>query len=551
MPERARLDSPLPEPSDPDSESKLHVPSETRIAVAARTAKPSADYNLRIVAPLIGYVRDHYGEAEVARLAVDAHLDPTELSHLTGWMSWEQCEAVLDAIHTLVGAEAYENACAHKFGESWGPFKYIAWALTPLFMYEGAPRANKTLSAVAAFKVEGKNARRAVITYTTSKKESRLLCTTRRVALANLTTFFDLPVARVTEKKCVAHGDGCCEYDVMWAEQRRWLPAVAGALAGAGMAAAFYWSELPSVVMFMLFPAFGAALGQLLERNRNARANVANFDDANNALQRIIMQEAEARREMVALHERQREWERALELAHSARVGAMQGVLKRAEQMQAERETTLLGFSHDLRNPLMVLASTVDFLRDNGDALGDEAPEIIADVEASIEQMKRMLGDFVAAATDQELVRLSPKRLETTVLTASLTRRLRALVQGRPIVPSVMQTREAPDAIMLDPIVFDRVTDNLLTNASKYTERGSIVVEMGGTPRSVIVKVSDSGRGIAEEDLVRIFTANGSPKAGRAGDSYGVGLSVILQLLEQVGGLLEVQSALGKGTTFW
>ena len=43
----------------------------------------------------------------------------------------------------------------------------------------------------------------------------------------------------------------------------------------------------------------------------------------------------------------------------------------------------------------------------------------------------------------------------------------------------------------------------------------------------------------------------GSKKSARARDSYGVGLSVILQLLDQVGGLLEVQSAPGKGTTFW
>ncbi|HEX7664943.1 MAG TPA: ATP-binding protein, partial [Polyangiaceae bacterium] len=525
MTEPARIDSTAPEAplASTETEADLHQPSETRISIAARAAQPSADYNLRIVAPLIGYVRDNLGDEAIDTIAKASTVDTQSLLTLTGWMSWEQCEAILEAIHDLVGPDEFVKACGHKFSESWGPFKYIAWALTPLFMYEGAPRANKTLSTVAEFSVKGINARRAVLTYSSKKKESRLLCATRRVALANLPTFFELPAARLTEKKCIAHGDDCCEYDVTWDEQRRWLPAILGAVAGVGVAAAFYWAELPSFVMFLLFPAFGATVGQLLERGRNDRASVANFDEANNALQRIIAQEAEARREMVALNERQRDWERALEGAHAERVQAMQGVLNRAEQMQAQRETTLLGFSHDLRNPLMVLATTVDFLRDSGDLLGDEGPEIIADVEASIEQMKRMLGDFVAAATDQELVKLSPKRLETTVLTASLTRRLRALVQGRPIVPTVMQTRDAPEAIMLDPIVFDRVTDNLLTNASKYTERGSIVVEVGGSSSSVVVKVSDSGRGIAEEDLVKIFTAGGSKKSARARDSYGVG----------------------------
>ena len=114
-----------------------------------------------------------------------------------------------------------------------------------------------------------------------------------------------------------------------------------------------------------------------------------------------------------------------------------------------------------------------------------------------------------------------------------------------------MQTREAPDVIYFDPLVFDRVTDNLLTNAAKYTERGSIVVEVTGNDDFIIIQVSDSGRGIDETELERIFQPGGSSKDHRANDSFGVGLSVVLQLLEQVGGSLEVMSQPGRGTTFW
>jgi signal transduction histidine kinase len=163
-----------------------------------------------------------------------------------------------------------------------------------------------------------------------------------------------------------------------------------------------------------------------------------------------------------------------------------------------------------------------------------------------------MLGDFVSAATAKRaIVRVIPQKLDVASLTTSLTRRLRALVQGRPIVPSVMRTREAPDTIYFDPLVFDRVTDNLLTNAAKYTERGSIVVEVTGKDGFIVIQVSDSGRGIDEVELERIFQPDGSNKDSRARDSFGVGLSVVLQLLEQVGGSLEVMSQPGRGTTFW
>lgn len=553
MPDKARVEPAETHAHESEPKVDTAISGKTKIGERAPVAAPGADYNLRIIGPLVGYVRDNFGEGALTELSLQAGLAPESVSKLAGWMSWEQCETLLAAILNLVGGqERFDEACVHRFVESWGPFRYITWALTPLFMYQGAGRANKTLSAVAEFSVETKNASRVIVTYKSSKQESRLLCATRRVALTNLPTFFGLPHAHLQERKCIARGDEACEYDISWTERRRWFPTALGATIGAAAALGLSRVEIDHSLILLLLPMLGAAVGHIVEHRRNEKASVANVEEANAALQKLIAEEAEARREILALNERQRDWDRAVEETQIARADAIQDVLQRAEKMQQQRETTLLGFSHDLRNPLMVLASTVDFLRDAGDALGEEGPQLIEDVESSIEQMKRMLGDFVAAATSQQdLIKLSPKQLEVASLTLSLTRRLRALAQGKPIVPSVMQTREAPETIVLDPLVFDRVTDNLLTNATKYTERGSIVVEVTGSPGFIVIKISDTGRGIAEADLEKIFQPGGSNKEKRARDSFGVGLSVILQLLEQVGGNLEVMSTVGRGTTFW
>jgi signal transduction histidine kinase len=99
--------------------------------------------------------------------------------------------------------------------------------------------------------------------------------------------------------------------------------------------------------------------------------------------------------------------------------------------------------------------------------------------------------------------------------------------------------------------VFDRVVDNLLTNAAKYTDRGSIVVEVGGVPGFLTIKVSDTGKGIESTDIERIFQAEGSDQSKRAPHSFGVGLSVVVQLLAQIGGRLDVMSKPHSGTTFW
>ena len=80
---------------------------------------------------------------------------------------------------------------------------------------------------------------------------------------------------------------------------------------------------------------------------------------------------------------------------------------------------------------------------------------------------------------------------------------------------------------------------------------GRYVVELDGTPGYLVIKVSDTGCGIASEDLERIFDPGGSNPKSRRGDSFGVGLSVVVQLLDQIGGRLEVMSRPAAGTTFW
>jgi signal transduction histidine kinase len=110
---------------------------------------------------------------------------------------------------------------------------------------------------------------------------------------------------------------------------------------------------------------------------------------------------------------------------------------------------------------------------------------------------------------------------------------------------------DAPAAVEIDPIVLDRILDNLLTNAVKYTERGAITVSFEGAPGHLVIRVGDSGRGIAPDELRRCFSPEGSPEARRASNSLGVGLSVVVRLLAEIHGRLEVQSKPGAGTTFW
>jgi signal transduction histidine kinase len=264
---------------------------------------------------------------------------------------------------------------------------------------------------------------------------------------------------------------------------------------------------------------------------------------------KVALQEAEARKEIMELHSRQREWTRLLEEQVSDRTAMLQRMADEVKRFQVERAKMLRGISHDLRNPMTVMKTNVSSLAD--DEVFDRAATV-RDVMEAIERINSMLSGLVRTATsDTALMGLSPTQMEIPPLTEKLERRLRALVFARNIRASVFATREAPDSIMMDPLLFDRVIDNLFTNAAKYTERGSIVVELAGTPGFLTVKVSDTGRGIAPEAIEKIFLPGASDIHTRADDSFGLGLSVVVQLLGQVGGRLDVMSKPGVGTTFW
>ncbi len=336
-------------------------------------------------------------------------------------------------------------------------------------------------------------------------------------------------------------------------EARRIWPALVGgtlaALAGTALSLAG-WAQVPAPVLFWLA---GAAVGHLLEARRADARSDRTRDRLLHALRDLAQSHADARRELLGMHQRQKDWTRLVEDEMTARASALQRAVSGVQEQDAARASTLLGFSHDLRNPLQIIQMSAEYLGTSNALKADaDASDAVGDIHTAVDKMRRLLSDLVRVTKAQrEFVPMAPQRVATSQLTDSLRRRVKALVHGRPVRATVFATREVPDAIEVDPLALDRILDNLLTNAAKYTESGTILVELDGTPGALVLKVADSGCGIPAESLDRIFEPGGSSPRSRRGDSFGVGLSVVVQLLDQIGGRLEVMSRPGVGTTFW
>ncbi|MEJ7754574.1 MAG: HAMP domain-containing sensor histidine kinase, partial [Candidatus Limnocylindrales bacterium] len=302
---------------------------------------------------------------------------------------------------------------------------------------------------------------------------------------------------------------------------------------------------------FLTLPLLGAAFGLLYETRRTGRANLAYGEETHRALEGLGAEYAKATTGLLDLYYRQQEWNHVVEERSVERQRALDATLERVQRLAESRNTTLLSLSHDMRSPLAVVKANNGMLREfiSGEP---DALEAVEDNQQAIEKVETILREILTLSkNDGGLFDVRPERIEIGPLLETIRGILQALVIRRDIRVSVFASRHCPQSFETDPFLLGRVIDNILTNAAKYTDRGSIVVEVDGAPRGLCFKVSDSGRGIARDKLESVFTAQAADPSPYVGDSHGLGLPIVIRLLDQLGGKLEVVSKLEVGTTFW
>ena len=209
--------------------------------------------------------------------------------------------------------------------------------------------------------------------------------------------------------------------------------------------------------------------------------------------------------------------------------------------------------AHELRNPLAPISNALQILRlSGGDA---ESAEFATTV------MERQLGQLVRLVDDLlDVSRISRGKIELRPQAMTLHSSVEQAVEAaKPLVEQMEQAltvalpRE-PIWLDADPTRLAQVIGNLLTNASKFTDRNGcidLIVERDGD--EALVRVRDTGIGIEPAHLGRIFDmfTQVDSSAERSSSGLGIGLSLVRSLVEMHGGTVEVHSAgLGTGTEF-
>jgi signal transduction histidine kinase len=224
--------------------------------------------------------------------------------------------------------------------------------------------------------------------------------------------------------------------------------------------------------------------------------------------------------------------------------------LRRASRLKSEFIGTM---SHELRSPLNVVIGYVDLILD--DAMG-EVPAQQREALERVRQHALQLLDLIQEALDINRLEagLLPLNIETFTL-HDLLDDLRDSIPAewaKPNVDLVWEVDPAPLLLRSDRSKLKRVLRNLVHNALKFTDEGSVTVKVTSANAWIDFAVSDTGIGISPEALPFIFDmfrqADGSNTRRYGG--VGLGLYIVKQLVRGLGGDVSVASTLGEGSTF-
>jgi signal transduction histidine kinase len=240
-------------------------------------------------------------------------------------------------------------------------------------------------------------------------------------------------------------------------------------------------------------------------------------------------------------------FEREASLRHAH--DQLRTALARAESAVEMRSRLVANVSHELRTPINVIIGYTDMLLD-----AIEQPKVINDTAPRIREYAVTLEALVSDLLD--LSRLTCGKVEVSVddvelipLLEDVARGVQRLVGDKPVTVLVECD---PVRVRCDRMRLSQILNNLATNAAKFTAEGSIAIRARADREGVRFEVSDTGCGIPAEQHALIFRAfeqlGTADRSARGG--IGLGLAIVRQLTDLLGGTITVVSAPGKGSTF-
>lgn len=228
-----------------------------------------------------------------------------------------------------------------------------------------------------------------------------------------------------------------------------------------------------------------------------------------------------------------------------------------AEVAMDRAKTNFIGtISHELRTPLTVIRGNSDLIaRGMVGPITDEQRDLIETIRLHVGNMTGLLNNvIIIAGLDSGSLNIDFESVELRRVVDEAIWPVRSQIRAKSLTLNVEIPKDLP-LVMADFSQLRNVLHQLLDNARRYTAQGGITIRATAEPEYVRVFVQDTGRGIPpelhEQIFQRFIRGDGADEGINSAErGIGLGLAIVKQLVERQGGAVQVESALGQGSTF-
>lgn len=226
---------------------------------------------------------------------------------------------------------------------------------------------------------------------------------------------------------------------------------------------------------------------------------------------------------------------------------------ERAEQANRTKSTFLATMSHEIRTPISAIIGLLELAVTNRLQQPCDKESVRIAYE-SAQSLMGLIGDILdMAKIESGKLELSPEWVRFDTLAEPVVRVFEGLARQKGLLLHYQVDVLHPDELLLDPMRLRQILSNLISNAIKFTERGSVEVQVRSKPaeddRAMLeLTVQDTGVGISEADQRLIFNPYEQSALGKKQSGTGLGLAICEQMVAIMDGSLTLHSQPGRGT---
>ena len=223
------------------------------------------------------------------------------------------------------------------------------------------------------------------------------------------------------------------------------------------------------------------------------------------------------------------------------------------QRIMNQRERLLLTITHDIKAPAASISGFIDLMKAYvSNPQGLECLQNIKNSAAHLSHLVASLLDY--HQLENGLMKVHPTSFSPAQLVAESVEGMKLRAEEKGLEISFECKMKGMEYFRADAFRIRQILDNLVSNAIKYTDRGSVTIqaqvsEILGKP-TLTLSVKDTGKGMTDEEKQKVFQAFTRLKSAQGIEGTGLGLSITQELVSLLGGEIILHSTLGKGSTF-